>query len=348
MNPTTQANYSADTQIRIGIIGCGMLGLVHTQRLCALPNVEVVAVTDPDHAAMERVASASNSPDKVTFHKDYLTLLAEAELDAISINSPNRWHTEQLLAALEQRLHVLCEKPLSMVPTEVNTVIEATQKAQRVVAIAYQSRYRTQSRILRSALQSGKWGKITSISLFAGEDWLTPNRNTWRHDPSRCPGGFFADANGHQLDLLFWMTGLRPTWVSASNDGRGTPVPIVTWGEAKLVGETANAEVPMTFLFAGDVRRWREEMMIHTEGADFIMRDTKVLWSDGSADFAPFPESRCNPEDLIAPNLPDTGFITALRGGQPILTEPHTVFPVLNFTLAALESAESHSPVGIG
>ena len=86
---------------------------------------------------------------------DYQDLLRNVSLDAISINSPNRWHVEQLLASLDHGLHVLCEKPLSMAPAEVRQVVERTEKAGKVVAIAYQSRYRRDSRILRRALQSG-------------------------------------------------------------------------------------------------------------------------------------------------------------------------------------------------
>ncbi|HZP83038.1 MAG TPA: Gfo/Idh/MocA family oxidoreductase, partial [Chthonomonadaceae bacterium] len=227
---------STGSPLRVGIIGCGALGLVHAQRLSDMPGVSVRAVSDPDAAAMERVVAAL-PPDpagKADAFADYRDLLRRGGLDAVSINSPNRWHAEQLLASLEHGLHVLCEKPLSMVPDEVRQVVQATQAAGKVVAIAYQSRYRRDSRVLRRLLQSGKWGRVTSVSIFACEDWVRPNVGTWRHDPARCPGGYFADANGHQLDLLFWLTGLEAAWVRATTETRSTPVPIVTWGEARL------------------------------------------------------------------------------------------------------------------
>jgi predicted dehydrogenase len=367
--PTATAQTASDSlpaPLRFGIIGCGALGLVHTQRLSAMPAIQVCAVSDPDTEAMNRVASAVPSGgEPVGIYADYRDLLANTELDAISINSPNKWHVEQLLASLERGLHILCEKPLSMVPDEVRQVVAATQNAGRVVAIAYQSRYRRDSRVLRRALQSGKWGRVTSVNIFACEDWVRPNVGTWRHDPARCPGGYFADANGHQLDLLFWLTGLEAAWVRATTETRGTPVPMVTWGEARLRPQQSNAQereegkgkreeaasptpypaegVPFTFEFVGDARLWREEISIQTEGADFVMRDTRLLWSDGMAPLAPFPESELHSDDVNRADTPDGAFVAALRGGPPVVSPPETVWPVLRFTLAALASTANES-----
>src|SRR5689334_1988694 len=134
------------TPLRVGIIGCGALGLVHARRLSAIPGVHVCAVSDPDAGAMQRVIDALAS-QPVSSYSDYRELLRSSELDAACINSPNRWHVEQLLACLERKLHVLCEKPLSMIPAEVEQVVKATERAGTTVAIAYQSRYRRDSRI---------------------------------------------------------------------------------------------------------------------------------------------------------------------------------------------------------
>ncbi len=332
-----------NSPLRFGIVGCGALGLVHAQRLSAIPGVEVCAVSDPDAQAMQRVASAVDAEGRVSSFADYRELLQTQGLDAVCINSPNRWHVEQLLASLDRGLHVLCEKPLSMVPAEVEQVVRATEQAGTTVAIAYQSRYRRDARILRRALQSGKWGKITSIDVFTCEDWMTPNRGTWRHDPERCPGGFFADANGHQLDLLFWLTGLEPLSLQATIETRGTPVPMVTWGEARL-GESG---VPFTFTFVGDAKHWREEISIQTEGADFVMHDTRLIWTDGTAAPGPYPDPESDAPAGDDAYTPDAAFVAALRGGPPVVSPPHTVWPVLRFTLAALESARRGERVAV-
>jgi len=335
--------------------------VVHTRRLCDLPNVTVTAVSDPDPDAMARTVAVvpprpGEEETQVTAYTDWSEMLRHEALDAVCISSPNRWHVAQLLGALARNLHVLCEKPLSMNPDEVRQVVAGTRSGGKIVSIAYQSRYRRDSRVLRAALQSGRWGRITSVDIFSAEDWITPNRGTWRHDPARCPGGFFADANGHQLDLLFWLTGMEATEIRATMETRGTPVPMVTWGEARLhhtpehqtpehrgphnTLRTPNTPgVPFTFTFVGDAHQWREEISIQTERADFLLRDTRLLWTDGHAPFAPLPEEECDPGSVNLPDTPDNAFVAALRGGPPIVTPPDTVWPVLNFTVSALAAA---------
>ena len=347
-SPLTLPFLEANAPLRIGIIGCGWFGRVHVERLSEIPNVLVSAVCDPELASAQRLAEQVpphlRDPETgVVVYTDHHALLTHTGLQAVSINSPNKWHVGQLLAALEQGLHVLCEKPLTMIPDEVTQVVAATEKAQRIVAIAYQSRYRRDARILQQELQSGKWGKINFVSVLGSEDWMTPNVGTWRHDPARCHGGFFGDANGHQLDFLFWATGLEAEWVRATIDQRGTPVPMVTWGEASLVETAKNptnlSKIPMSFSFNGTAHHWREEICITTEKADFVMRNGQLWWSTENAPLALFPESQMDVETVSRPNLPDTGFVAALRGGPPIVSPPETVWPVLRFTLAALASA---------
>ncbi|MCS6777725.1 MAG: Gfo/Idh/MocA family oxidoreductase [Chloroherpetonaceae bacterium] len=340
------------TRLRAGIIGCGWFGRVHLERLSEIPGIAVCAVSDPDPAARRKLAERVPElmrDQQGTDVADYASaeeLMQHPGLDFVVIASPNRWHVPQVLAALEHGLHVLCEKPLSLVPEEVTQVAEATERSDRIVAIAYQSRYRRDSRLLREALRSGRWGRITSIDVFACEDWVTPNVGTWRHDPERCPGGYFGDANGHQLDLLFHVTGLEASRLRATMENRGTPVPIVTWGEARLRPQSAATapprqtdDVPFTFTFVGDAKHWREEISIQTERADFVMRNTRLLWTDSSADLRPFTEEDLSLSAPVTSDTPDSAFVRALRGGEPVVSAPGTVWPVLRFTLGALASA---------
>jgi predicted dehydrogenase len=340
-----------DKILRAGIIGCGWFGRVHVERLSELSGVAVCAVSDPDEAARQKLAELvpaqirdPQSPD-VAIYADYQELLRHEGLDFVVIASPNRWHVPQLLAALENELHVLCEKPLTLLPDEVTQAVAATERSGKIVAVAYQSRYRRDSRLLRLALQSGSFGRVTSIVAYAGEDWVTPNVGTWRHDPARCPGGYFGDANSHQLDLLFWLTGLEAETVRATMETRGTPVPIVNYGEARLTPTNhhqppTTSFVPFVFTFVGDAHRWREEISIHTERADFVLRDTKLLWTDGAKPLAPLTESDLGLAEMVETDTPDSAFVTALRGGVTVVSAPETVWPVLRFTLAALASAE--------
>ena len=186
---------SPDTPVHFGIVGCGWFGRVHVERLSEIPNVRVVAVCDPEQSAAlklaEQVPASLRPTEGVAVYTDVNSLLSHPGLHAVSINSPNRWHVPQILAALQQGLHVLCEKPLTLVRDEVTQVVAAAQEAERIVAVAYQSRYRRDARLLRMALQSGKWGRVTSVSVFACEDWVTPNVGNMAARPGALSGRLF-------------------------------------------------------------------------------------------------------------------------------------------------------------
>lgn len=334
------------TPLRAGIVGCGWFGRVHLERLGEILGVYVTALSDPILESAQALASkaAAHQIDpaqgNIATYADPHEFFAHPNLDFVIIASPNKHHVPQIFAALEKGLHVLCEKPLTLIPEEVIQVNNAMKLSGKRVAVAYQSRYRRTARLLKTALDSGKWGKIMTVNIFGSEDWFTPNVGTWRHDPERCPGGYFGDANGHQLDMLFWLTGLQPKEVHATMDTCGTRVPLMTWGQATLnSANNSQPTVPMVFHFVGVARHWREEIVIQTERADFLIRDTVALWTEGSKPFAPLTEADLGLAEPILDDTPDSAFVSTLRGQNLIVSEPLSVNPVLNFTLMALSDA---------
>lgn len=333
-------------ELRAGIIGCGWFGRVHLERLSEISGVFVTALSDPTLESAQELAhkAAPHQIDpaqgNIAAYADFHELLAHPNLDFVVIASPNKHHVPQILAALEKGLHVLCEKPLTLIPEEVSQVNTAMEASGKRVAIAYQSRYRRTARLLKTALDSGKWGKIVAVNIFGSEDWKTPNIGTWRHDPERCPGGYFGDANGHQLDMLFWLTALHATEVRATMDTCGTRVPLLTWGQATLTAQSsASSEIPMVFQFIGVARRWREEIVIQTERADLLIRDTVAYYSEGSAPMTLLTEDVLGLTSPVVDDTPDSAFVATLRGEDKIVSEPLSVNPVLNFTLMALADA---------
>jgi len=298
-----------------------------------MDDVEVVGLSDPDPAARARVAAALPNPPR-TQTADYRALL-DSGLDAVCIASPDAFHVPQVLDALAANLHVLCEKPLTPDPDELEAVLASCEEVGRVVALTYPRRYDAGIRAMRKEILSGRWGRVKTLTAYNAEDWITPNVGTWRHDPAICPGGFFYDASGHQIDSLMWVTGLSGEWVRAECDYRGTPVPITIWGTARLTGG-----VPLTFCFAGDAHKWREQINIHCEGRDFVIENARAFWVEDNR-LVPVPPD--GPEENG-----DEAFIRLIRGEGPNWAPPEEVWPVLRFTRAALESAACGIGVDIG
>ncbi len=312
-------------RLRIGIIGCGVLGAVHADRFSKIEGVQVTALSDPNVEAMNRVAGRlAHKPETLT--TDYRELL-DCGLDAVCIASPNAFHIPQLLDALAANLHVLCEKPLTNREEEVEAVIASSREVHRHVAMTYPRRYDGGTRALRQEIQSGRWGRVKTITMYNAEDWVTPNQGTWRHDPAICPGGFFYDASGHQIDTVLWVTGKEAREVRAKTENRGTPVPMVIWGDALLTDDT-----PCSFAFIGDAHGWREQVNIHCEGMDFVIENARAHWLQNGR-MTPLPP--LEPEENG-----DIAFIRLIRGEGRNWSPPEETLPLLRFTRAALRSAK--------
>jgi len=318
--------------LRFGIIGCGDFGMRHAKRLDAMPGVVVAALSDPRPEAVERVRQAlSRAPELVA--SDHRDLLA-CGLDAVCIASPDSYHVRQVLDALSAGAHVLCEKPLTPDAAELDRVVRARDRTGKVVALTYPRRYDPSHRAMRREILSGRWGTVTAITVYNAEDWITPNRGTWRHDPTICPGGFFYDASGHQLDMIMWATGLSGLRVRAWSDNAGAPVPIRVWGAAALTGD-----VPVTFHFVGDAHVWREIINIHCEGRDFCVQNFRAMWCPLRA---PEPIEPSEPGEG-----PDAEFVSMIRDDAPNPAPPEGARHVLRFTEAALRSAACRRSVRV-
>lgn len=257
--------------------------------------------------------------------------LADLEPDIACIASPDAYHVDQVVAMLEAGAHVLCEKPLTMSQKGLVRVMDAARASERHVSLTYPRRYDGGVRAMRREIQSGRWGPVCFAAIYDAEDWVTPNRGTWRHDPAVCPGGFVYDAGGHQLDTLFWVTGLRAEHVRATCCNLGTKVPLQTWGDAHLTGS-----VPFSFCFNGGSTVWSEHVAIHCAERDFALIDGNAVWSAGRG-FAGMEQIELAEEGETA----DDAFIRLVTEGGTNWAPPEEAAPVISFTEAVLQSAST-------
>ena len=98
-----------------------------------------------------------------TNHTDYRDIAAQRDLDALVILTNDEYHTETTLAALEQRKHVLVEKPLTASVSEAEELISLAEEQQRILMVGHTFEYSPAVNELRKLVQSGELGKIYCI-----------------------------------------------------------------------------------------------------------------------------------------------------------------------------------------
>ena len=148
-------------RLRTEIIGGGLITQVeHLPNLLALPAMfEVAGVVDPSATVRAHIERRWS----VAAFETAEALLA-LPLDAVAIATPDSYHAELAIAALRRGLHVFCEKPLCYSPEEADQVIEARDRAGRVVQIGTMKRFDPSFRLLRELVAGRARSFATSPS----------------------------------------------------------------------------------------------------------------------------------------------------------------------------------------
>lgn len=316
---------TSDNPYRIAILGCGRMGRLHSSRLHERGRARVVAVYDVDQVAARQLRD-DLAPAAVVAD-DVESLLSSVPLDAAVICTPTTAHFDHVLACRQRGLAVLCEKPLAETAQRTQHLIEASRTGPPLV-VAYQRRSWANYRTLQREVRSGRWGAIRAVTSHNTEYWQQTISGTWRDDPLMNPGGFLGDAGSHKLDALFFVTGLKPTRVFAQTDCCGSRVPVIA--TASLVLEES---IPASLDFIGNAHHQAEDLQIHCEAADLMVRDWRV-WI-----------ARNNVVGPLAPlepqSDPATTFLDMLDGEIENPAPAECAWSVFALTQAMLRSAET-------
>ena len=224
--------------VRWGIVGTGHRGRVaHIPAMQLFPGeMEIVAACDVMENHLQQAVAKIGG--KVQGYTDYQNFLANPDVNAIAIATPNCRHKEMVLAALQAGKHVMCEKPMAISFDECKAMKAAADKSDRVVLYSMQLRYSTRWNAFRQAIEQGKIGRplLATMLEFRG-DW---NRgDVWQYDDPRlgkvnwrfshaASGGTLSEKVCHYFDILHWMMGENPKSIACEGgiakykDGRDT------------------------------------------------------------------------------------------------------------------------------
>jgi myo-inositol 2-dehydrogenase / D-chiro-inositol 1-dehydrogenase len=182
--------------LRIGVVGTGMMGRFHVERLAtSVPNAEVVAVSDVYVEGAKQVGEQVGA----RAYSDGHELIADDRVQAVLIASPGPTHEEFTLACLAADKPVLCEKPLAPTIDACLRVLEAeAAKPRRLVQVGFMRRYDDDFRALKATVDAGRVGRPLLLHC--------------RHRNATVPPGFttdmmITDSVVHDIDVTRWLLG---------------------------------------------------------------------------------------------------------------------------------------------
>lgn len=199
--------------IKVGIIGCGLMGSLHARTLHTLPGVKVAAVHNRTRAKAEALAAEVGA----TVYDSYEALL-DLDLDAVWVATPDHLHVDASKAVLESGKHLFLEKALATSMEDGAEIVAAGAKHPELKAmVAYPLRFSPVYRAMKETL-SGDVGKpIQAWSMRT--HFLDPNQRVydkyrdhyydtpnWYFDDVTAKGPIFSHGS-HDYDLLTWMCG---------------------------------------------------------------------------------------------------------------------------------------------
>jgi UDP-N-acetylglucosamine 3-dehydrogenase len=189
----------AAAPLRIGLAGLGAMGRNHLRVLASRPDVRLVAVADPVGDALAGAAAQSGAQP----FAEPGAMVAEAELDGLVIAAPTTAHVPLALAAIERGIAVLVEKPLAATVEEGMRIVAAARARGVPVQVGHVERFNP---------------AVLELGRLLGEGWLSSiyaiaSRRAGPFPDRIRDVGVTVDLATHDVDILSWIAGERPTRV---------------------------------------------------------------------------------------------------------------------------------------
>ncbi|TDQ02567.1 MULTISPECIES: Gfo/Idh/MocA family protein [unclassified Leifsonia] len=193
-----------DRPLRAGVVGLGWAGQQHMAAYSALPGVELVAIAGMEDGPR---AELGETYDVKRLHRDWKDLVAEGDLDVVSVAVPTFLHAPIAVGALDAGIHVLSEKPIARTAAEAQTMVDAAHRAGRVLEVAFNHRRRGDIEALKAAIDDGQIGR----PYHARAVWLRragiPALGSWFTNREMAGGGPLIDIGVHVLDYALHLFG---------------------------------------------------------------------------------------------------------------------------------------------
>ncbi len=201
----------------VGLVGCGRVGDHYVKILKSkkIKNYKIKAVCDHDL----KKAKLFSKYFKSNYFSDYKDKNFYKKINTVLILTPSGSHFEIAKFFLKKKIHVVCEKPLTMIPKNSILLDKLAKKNKVLCTVVFQNRFNKSIKYLKKNIENKKFGKIVSVSLsllwcryqkYYNDGW----HGTWLND-----GGVTNQQAIHHLDIIRWIFG-PITYVCSVSENR--------------------------------------------------------------------------------------------------------------------------------
>jgi predicted dehydrogenase len=206
-------------KLRIGIIGCGRISVMHLVSTQGSARAELVACCDIKKNRADETAKKYG----VKAYYDYEQMLDNEKLDAVHLCLPHYIHSRVAIAAFERGVNVLTEKPMDVDFESAEQAVATAKEKGVLYGVIFQCRYNNAAKLVKQAAVEGKLGKI--ISARSTLTWTRPDEyyleSDWKGTWDKEGGGVVIDQAIHSIDLVNWIVDSEVESVSCAMANRG-------------------------------------------------------------------------------------------------------------------------------
>ncbi|MEX0746273.1 MAG: Gfo/Idh/MocA family oxidoreductase [Phycisphaeraceae bacterium] len=201
-------------RVKVAVTGLGV-SRTYLPNYASAPECELRMVHDVNEDRARAVAEAFHVPRWTTSYEDVLA----SDCDMVDVSTPNQYHAEQAIAALEAGKHVLCQKPMARDVAECRAMAEASERAGRTLGVMMTWLNNPFADDLRAAIAGGCIGEVAMVRVRnAHRAPLRRGVANWRKDRANVGGGCFMQLVVHPMRLALSLTGRSVTQVQACYD----------------------------------------------------------------------------------------------------------------------------------
>lgn len=340
----------------MGIIGVG--GIAQNRHIPTFlkisDKVEIVAISDVNEATAKMVGEKFGIAKVYAHYADMF-----GDVDAVTICTPNKFHAEITIAALEAGLHVFCEKPMAMRPDECEAMIAASEAAKKMLAIAYHYRFMKESVAAKRLVLEDEIGRPMVARAKGMRRRKVPGWGVFTNKELQ-GGGSLIDYGCHLLDLSLWLLGNpKPVEVMGTtyNELSKMPGQVNQWGSFDHETFEVDDHVTAYIKFEGGA-----SMLFETSWSANVKSDEEsisISGLSGGVDLFPFHVNQMKHGMLLNteadwvpgeddPSLPQAlNFVNSCLGLEELVVKPEEAMQTSLIIDAIYRSSETGMSVSL-
>lgn len=190
--------------IKFAVIGQGHIGKRHAEMIRRNPDSMLVAVCD----VLSQKETKLEDIEEAYFTSYDELLAANLDIDVINICTPNGFHAEYALKALDAKKHVVLEKPIALTKTDAEKILFKSLEVSHHVFCVMQNRYSPPSVWLKELADNNTLGDIYMVKLdcYWNRDDRYYKKGNW-HGDAKLDGGTLFTQFSHFIDIMYWLFG---------------------------------------------------------------------------------------------------------------------------------------------